>query len=103
MDCPGTENKALAPMRHAFPTDQFADGQEEGRHDPTAATNCEKEVSCTPQLTCETERNQGVTPPPPAISNQMDCPGTENKALAPMRHAFPTDQFADGQEEGEEN
>ncbi|KAG7254493.1 hypothetical protein CRUP_005763 [Coryphaenoides rupestris] len=36
-------------------------------------------------------------------SNQIDCPGTENKALAPMRHAFPTDQFADGQEEGEEN
>ncbi|KAG7282427.1 hypothetical protein CRUP_018144 [Coryphaenoides rupestris] len=37
---------------------------------------------------------------PPAISNQMDCPGTEHKALASMRHAFPTDQFADGQEVG---
>ncbi|CAL8256555.1 unnamed protein product [Arctogadus glacialis] len=27
-------------------------------------------------------------------ASQMNCPGTENKALVPMRHAFPMDQFA---------
>ena len=30
----------------------------------------------------------------PPFANQINCPRTENKALVPMRHAFPMYQFA---------
>ena len=46
-------------------------------------------------------RSTNVTSPTLLFANQINCPGTENKALVPMRYAFPTDQFADGQEERE--